>query len=212
MEYIVYILTKYLEFIRKEGTPEKNEEQDNLDMIITHFRSVNLTGDYTIERLPIQGIYANKSSFVMKGYSLAYNGDDPNKGISVAQLHNMNLTSGYKSTIESNGDYTINVFFLNKCINLIKESSIEADGIRKILVNLKLVTTHVIRELYPSFDERYANVAGGVVAVAIARRIGLPVTPSILSEAYHCTTALAEAIIDRYDVKEKKFVDTAWMF
>lgn len=208
MELLVEVFTSYFEFLKKY----EFDGEDDTDIILRHFRSVNLSGEYSIERLPVTTIYTNDRAVPIRGYALSYTGNNPDKGITVSQLHNMNLTSGYRAIVDSDGTYSISVFFLNKCINLVKESSYEADSIRKMLINLKLVSTHVIRELYPSFDERYANVAGGVVAVAIARRIGLPVTPSILSEAYHCTTSLAEAIIDRYDVKEKKFVDTAWMF
>lgn len=209
MEFLVDNLVDYLEFIAKEGIPEENDERDREDVIVTHFRSVNLNNGFTITRLPIH----MTEPYITKGYMLSYTGDDPEKGITVAQLHNMNLTSGYKSTIHSDGTYAVNVFFLNKCINLITGGSNnpKAEDVRRMLINLKLVTTHLLRELYPSFDERYANVAGGVVAVAIARRIGLPVTPSLLSEAYHCTTALAEALIDRYDVVNAKFTDTPWM-
>ena len=209
MEYIVDHLSEYLEFIHNGNLPKEDVEKDKEDIIISHFRSVNLSNEFTIKRLPM----IMSSPYIIKGYSLEYNGTDPKKGITVAQLHNMNLTSGYKSTICPDGSYIVNIFFLNKCINLITEgiNSYKDEDIHRMLINLKLISTHLLREFHPSFDERYANVAGGVIAVATTRRIGLPVTPILLSEAYHCTTALAETIIDRYDAIEHKFTDTPWM-
>lgn len=209
MEYIVNYLVDYLELIRDGHIPEEDAEKDKEDIIVSHFRSVNLSNEFTIDRLPM----VMSDPYAIRGYSLAYNGIDPKKGITVAQLHNMNLTSGYKSTICPDGSYIVNIFFLNKCINLITGgiNSYKDEDVHRMLINLKLISTHLLREFHPSFDERYANVAGGVIAVAITRRIGLPVTPILLSEAYHCTTALAETIIDRYDAIECKFTDTPWM-
>lgn len=212
MNNIVDSLSTYLnrisdpEFMKTESIESGIE-----DPIIKHFRSVNLSNNYTIEALPDYIIVGSDFTRV-KAYSIAYSGKEVGKGISIAQITNMNLSSGYSVSVDYSGSFRCNVFFLNKCIETFKHVSSNEHDIRRAVINLKPVCTHILSVAYPKLGEKYINVAGGVVAVAVARRIKLPVTPSILSEAYHCTIPLAEAIIEKYDLRANSFVDIPWMF
>ena len=196
--------------------------EDENDPVITQFKSMNLGNGYNIYRIRDNTF---KYCTLPDAYMCLYLIDRGNKPISNPQIFNLNMSSGYRVQFDEIGRIIANVF-MEKELALYRQYEESEYGERKLvrdfkdmdkatadrfIRNMRAVCNNLILFAYPNMDIKNANVGASVIAVAVVRSLGVPVTPSDLADSYSCSVPLAEAIIDKYSVSEEKFIGLPWM-
>lgn len=190
----------------------KEAEVSNEGDVCEQFHSVNLANGFHLYKVNDAEFSAIATPYYRKNVQMYVVSRDDDKEISDKQLYNLNNNSGYRLTLDpSYGTLICNYFMDASLVHVDDFAKLSKDQIQRLLKNLWYASENIVQYAYPELGTRYANIAASVVGVAVARHLQVPVIPTELADAYKCSNALAESIMDKYDVETGKFQGLPWM-
>ena len=190
----------------------KNAEVSNEGDVCEQFHSVNLANGFHLYKVADAWFSAIATPYYRKKVQMYIISRDDDKEISDKQLYNLNNNSGYRVTLDTSyGTPICNYFMDSSLVNVDNFAKLSKYQIQRLLKNLWYASENIVQFAYPELGTRYANIAASVVGVAVARHLQVPVIPTELADAYKCSNALAESILDEYDVETGKFQGLPWM-
>ena len=190
----------------------KEAEVSNEGDVCEQFHSVNLANGFHLYKVNDAEFSAIATPYYRKNVQMYVVSRDDDKEISDKQLYNLNNNSGYRLTLDTSfGTPICNYFMDASLIHVDNFAKLSKDQIQRLLKNLWYASENIVQYAYPELGTRYANIAASVVGVAVARHLQVPVIPTELADAYKCSNALAESILDEYDVETGKFQGLPWM-
>ena len=130
-------------------------------------------------------------------------------------IRKLNVTSPYRYSLLQDGHLCANIFIdanlMHKTpVEFNSPNSISGDEFKHYLNNVLSMTINIIGFMYPQLEIDHRNMAGVVCTTWICMKMGMPISPQFLADAFGTNPTVAEAVIDKCDIEEDEIHGLPW--
>lgn len=143
-------------------------------------------------------------------YLVKYQPDDRKRGATPVQMQRINIQSAYRVGVDEHGFISSNGFIDSYFLET-NYKDLKGEDLIEFIKNMRSLFTNYITFVYPEINNQntvYQYASN--LAITTLRMLEIPILPSDIVSAYGCTTQVAEDILDKYDLKGKRFIGVPW--